>query len=286
MGLNANIVTEPGLFDLAKEDSQHDVLYQSAVSSFLATEGIAGTAVESDLTGQIERRVRESTAESFRWLDAVRSWLLDEEHSVVDEETQMVKLGAYWLTVPPAPGASTSIDVESESTQDAAAAFKLAGIGGGPKFTITLNEGITTTVDTDTLISLSAPGTIQTIDVTRGGQRITQYPRLASLDKDDLTWRLTEARPPSPAAGVTPIESRHYDASSSGEIRATFEVASGTDWEFGVDFNAANLGLEIKWTTTVSYKSGVKFTYALPAGGRYLAATYSDIPTRLWSIET
>ncbi|MBC2902196.1 hypothetical protein [Streptomyces cupreus] len=282
MGLKAEILTRPGLFDLA-EDHHPDVLYQTAVHSFLATPRVTGTEVESDLMDEISRSA-ETTEGGFAWFTSVRRWLLREKHSIVDE-TQMVELGAYWLTVPPVSGASGQIDVDSASAQNSAASFKLAGIGGGPEFTIKVYEGLSVTAATDKRIALSARGKIQTIAVTRGGERITTYPRLASLDKNHLKWEPNAALPPSPAAGVTPSQTTQYDASDGDPITATFEMAQGTSWEFGVDFKAETLGIEVKSTTRVSYESEVKFTHVLPGGGYYVAAHYPDIPARLWSLE-
>ncbi|MFG2234957.1 hypothetical protein ACGFNX_34040 [Streptomyces sp. NPDC048723] len=284
MCLKAEILTQPGLFDLAKQDHHPDALYQAAVQSFLATPGVTGTDVESDLMDEISRSA-EATEEGFAWFTAVRRWFLREKHSIVDEETQMVELGAYWLTVPPVSGASGQIDVDSESAQISAASFKLAGIGGGPEFTIKVYEGLSLTAATDKRITLSARGKIQTIAVTRGGERIATYPRLASLDKNHLKWKFNAAPPPSPAAGVKPSQTTQYDASDGDPITATIEMAQGTSWEFGVDFKAEALGIEVKSTTKVSYESEVKFTYVLPGGGCYVAAHYSDIPARLWSLE-
>ncbi|MFE1443592.1 hypothetical protein [Streptomyces sp. NPDC058739] len=284
MGLKAEILTQPGLFDLLEKGHQPDALYQTAVHSFLATPGVTGTEIESHLTDEISQAA-EATEEGFTWFALVRRWLRREKHSVIDEETQMVELGAYWLTVPPASGASGHIDIDSKSAQNSAASFKFAGIGGGPEFTIEVYEGLSMPATTNKRIVLSAPGKIQTVAVTRGGERIATYPRLVSLDRNDLEWKPNAAQPPSPGVGVTPSETRRYDASDGDPITCTFKVAQGTSWEFGVDFKAEKLGIEVKSTARVSYESEVKFTYVLPGGGYYVAAHYSGIPARLWSLE-
>ncbi|MFG2483381.1 hypothetical protein ACGFSI_11570 [Streptomyces virginiae] len=284
MGLKAELLTKPGLLDLSEQEPEPDVMY-GAVESFLATPGVSGTEVESNLRDALSRATQ-GTEEGFNWIASVRQWLKQEKHSVFEEEEQMVELGAYWLTVPAVSGASAQLNVNVEHSGTSAASFKLAGVGGGPEFTIKVNEGVTMKATSGERIVLSAPGKIQTIAVTRRGRKIASYPKLAALDKNNLTWTARPAEPPSPPAGARPSETKRYDASDSrNPIGAIIQVARGTSWEFGVDFKVEKLGMEVKSTTRVSYQSDVMFTYELPAGGCYVAAQYADIPARRWSLE-
>jgi hypothetical protein len=178
-GLRAELIVEDGLFDSSGQPTEH-APYEGAIEDFLATPGVSGSDVAAAFE-QALNQAEQETAESGGWWDKLRGFFRPETHRVAAVDNCAVELEGYWMTLPEVMGASVKLSVNVTSSSLTSASFKIAGIGGGPTFTIDLKEGLNHQASRCERVVLSAVGTFQKIEVVRRGNVIGTYPRLISL---------------------------------------------------------------------------------------------------------
>jgi hypothetical protein len=286
MPLQVEITKEPGLQEmLSGEEAVPDDQLAPALAAFRDSPGVAGTALQETLDDAIRRRA-EAADESFGWWDAFRRWLAGEQSRVVDHLEEAVELEAYWLTLPDTAGAKVTVTSSISKAGETSAALTIAGIGGGPTFTIDVKEAVGFVATQTERVELSVPGTFDIVEVTRDGAVIAKYPRLRELDKNNLSWTIRPSPAPDPAPFGQPTSTRTFDASgSTGTTTDTLTITKGTTWELGVDLKFAKLGLEAKVGTKVTYTREVMYAYELPGGHNYQAASYRGFPAFLWTVQ-
>jgi hypothetical protein len=159
MQVRATVTQEPGLHDLLNQDDPPpDAELMESLDAFLATPGIGGTDVADELDTTI-REQADSTAQGFGgWWEALRRWLAGERHEVVGTERGDVELEALWLTLPDVTGASATVSSSVTDSDETSASVTIAGIGGGPTFTIALKEKLEFDGTTNGRIRLTAKG--------------------------------------------------------------------------------------------------------------------------------
>jgi hypothetical protein len=286
MGLHAEIAAVHGLVDPDSGRPPQEAPYEGAVQDFLTTPGVAGTDVEASFKKALNQAAQE-TAEGGRWWDALQRFFAPEVHTIVAVGEEVVELEGYWMTLPDVQDASVELTVTVGASTETSASFTVAGIGGGPAFTIDLKEGLRHETAVCERGALSTRGIFQKVEVTRQGEVIGSYPRLVTLDWDNLTWTFRPDTPPTASQLGDPLSTRRFDQSATdGSTTATLEISQGTTWDVSVGINLASLGgIEAKISAKVTYQRDVAVEYTLPGKRRYLATRYADFPAYLWSID-
>jgi hypothetical protein len=217
---------------------------------------------------------------------AIQWFFTGERHRVLEETAQVVELGGYWVIPPGVSDASAKLTVGLSSSNEKSASFTIAGIGGGPTFTIDLEEDLTYEATECVRITLTAAGTFQKIQVTRDGQVVTTYPRLVSVDRDNLSWTISKATPPDAASLGAALATSSFDISGvTGTAIRDLAISQGATWDLSAGLDLPNLGgIQAKVSTKIVYKQDVKFEYTLPAGHTYTASRYNNFPAYLWSV--
>ncbi len=290
MTVRAEIWHEPGLHELAARPAPiEDAQMAEAVEMFKETSGVAHTEIASGLDQVIEahRDVAEESSALGRWWSAVREWLAAEKHEVVATEQRLIELEAYWLTRPAVRNASVKLDVSTTSSSETAASLAIAGIGGGPTINIDVKDGLTHTAMVNERVALRAEAEFQKIVVTKNKKTIGKYPLLAAVDQDNLEWLFVPARVPAASRLGARIRTETFDQSSSpGSTVRKHEVRRGTAWETGFDLSLKQLGLAAKLSAKVTYERDVAFEYSLPPKRRYVAASYDNFPSHIWTVDS
>jgi hypothetical protein len=286
MGLQAELSLEHGLVDPDTGSPPQVEPYEGATEDFLATPGVAGTSVEAALHSAMTLATRE-TVEGRRWWDALRRFFTPQVHTVVATSDHVMDLEGYWMTLPDVAGTSARLTVTSTASTGKSASFVIAGIGGGPEFTITLKEGLSHETAVTERVTLSTTATFQKVEVRRQNELIGTYPRLVNIDRNNLGWRFEPDIPPASSRLGEPRFTRHFDKSATeGPTTVTLEISRGETWEASAGLGLANLGgIAAKLSARVSYESDVQVEYTLPGRRRYLATRFSDFPAYLWSVE-
>jgi hypothetical protein len=286
MGLRAELTAIPGPVDPHSGRPSEQAPYEGAIEDFLATPGVSGTDVAAAFRRVLTLAAQE-TAEGADWWGAVRRFFAPEVHTVVAVGEQPVELEGYWMTLPDVKDASVKLTVTVGSSRETAASFTIAGIGGGPTFTIDLKEGLSHQAAVCERIALSTMGVFQRVEVTQNGNVIGTYPRLVTLDLDNLDWDFDPATPPSASTLGNPMSSRRFDQSASnGSTTITLEISRGTTWEMSAGLSLANLGgIEAKLSAKATYQRDVAVECTLPGNHHYLATRYAGFPAYLWSLE-
>jgi hypothetical protein len=189
--------------------------------------------------------------------------------------------------VPPSvSGASAELTVGRSSSSDKSASFTIAGIGGGPTITIGLEEDLTHEANGCVRITLTAEGVFQKIQVTVDGTVTATFPRLASLDTNNLSWTILPATPPDAASLGAARSTKKLDASlAKGPTIEEMKITRGTTWDLSAGLDLPNLGgIKAQVSTKIKYEEDVKFKYTLPAGHIYTASYYDNFPAYLWSV--
>jgi hypothetical protein len=284
MGLSAEVTVIPGPVDPDTGSPSPEPPYEGALEDFLATPGVAGTEVETVLNQTLLQATQE-TAEGLGWWDNIRQFFARENHTVVAEGEQVVELEGYWMILPEVPGASVSLTVSLSSSNEKSASFMIAGTGGGPAFTIGLKEGLSHQAAVCERITLTAVGVFQKIEVSKDNAVIGTYPRLASLDTDNLSWRFSPAAPPAAALLGNAFSTTRFDASTAaGTTTPTLEITQGTTWDVSAGIDLPNIGgIKAQISAKIKYEHGVKFEYSLPGGHLYTASRYQNLPAYLWT---
>jgi hypothetical protein len=287
MSLKVEVTEQPGLQSiLDRPDEPNRAAVEPALHDFLATPGVAGSDIEADLNQAMAEQA-ETAAEGFGWWDGFKAWWNGEQHKVVDTEQRKLELAAYWLTLPAVDGSKVAVSSSVSHSGEVSASLKIAGIGGGPTFTLDLKEQVDFNAIATERAFLTSTGTFEKVEVTNlAGEQIATYARLRVIDRDNFAWHREAAQPPDPSTLGSPTGSREFDVSgASGTTIETLSIASGTTWELGADLDLSALGLSAKLGTKVTYAREVTYEYELPAGSDYLARRYSSFPAYLWSVK-
>src|SRR5690348_3089050 len=186
MGLRAEVTVIPGPVDPGTGEPSPVPPYEGALDDFLDTPGVAGTEAVTELR-RAQLAASQETVESVAGVWGGIKWFFTgERHTVLEENKQVVELGGYWVIPPGVSDASAKLTVGLSSSSEKSASFTIAGIGGGPTFTIDLEEDLTHEATECVRITLTAVGVFQKVQMTRDGQVVTTYPRLVSIDRDNL----------------------------------------------------------------------------------------------------
>lgn len=284
--LRVEVTEQPGLQALlAGDEPPPDAELRQAADLFVTTPGVEGTAV-SERVGDAIRSGSQATAKGLGWWDNLRRWLAGERQKVVGSEEHEIELVAYWLTVPGVAGAKVTLSSSATSSDETSASFTIAGIGGGPTFSLALKEDVKFDSARDLRVAMLAKATFEKVQVTRDGRPIATYARLASLDRDNLVWTVEPASPPDPTSWGSPTWSRRFQVSlSTGTLTDTLTVTRGTTWDVGADLSLDKIGLKAKLGSKVTYEGEVECAYELPGGHDYLAVRYPAFPAFLWTVD-
>jgi hypothetical protein len=284
MGLQAELTIRDGLVDDSGQPSENPP-YDGAFADFLATPGVSGSDVAVAFKQALTQAAQE-TAEGVGLWESLRRFFRAETHKVVAVDNRAVELEGYWMTLPEVMGASVKLSVSVSSSSETSASFTIAGIGGGPTFTIDLKEGLNHEASRCERVVLSAVGTFQKIEVVRRGNVIGTYPRLISLDRANLTWKFDPAVPP-PVSGLgASVATRGYDQSDSdGATIATLEIDRGTAWDVSAGISLPNFGgIGAQISAKVIYQRDVGVEYTLPGRHYYRATRFANFPAYLWTV--
>lgn len=284
MGLHAELIIEDGLVDSTGQPPEH-APYPGAVKDFLATPGVSGSDVAVPFNQALTQAAQEAAFGEGLW-DRVRRILAAETHQVVAVDDRPVELDGYWMTLPEVTGSSARLSVSVTNSRETSASFTIAGMGGGPTFTIDLKEGLSHEASRPERVILSASGTFQKIEVVRHSNVIGTYPRLIRLDRDNLTWKFDPAMPP-PANELGPsVATRSYDQSGSdGTTTAMLEITRGTVWNVSAGISLPNFGgIGGQLSAKVTYQRDVAIEYTLPGRHYYQATRFAGFPAYLWTV--
>jgi hypothetical protein len=142
MPLRVDITAEPGLHDmLAGEQPVSQDQLLDAIDDFVATPGVAGTPIEDEIRMELRQRAQDPAEAIGAW-DALKRFFRREEDVVVETVQQDVELAAYWLTLPDLDGARAIVTSSTSHENETSASVKIAGVGGGPTLTISVEESV------------------------------------------------------------------------------------------------------------------------------------------------
>jgi hypothetical protein len=281
------ISSEPGLAEvLAAEEPVDDERLGPALDDFLAQSDVAGTAL-ADSYVEETRRQSDRTEESFgdAW-QRLKRWWNGQKQEVAEEEEVRVTLDAYWLTLPDIEGAEVTVTSSRTKGKEASASLTIAGIGGGPKFKLSVKQDVEFPSKTPGRFLLSAMGTFQKIVVRdASGHEVQSYLRLVKLDEDNLIWTWSPDPLPDESAwgeqkGSTTFELKGQPQTAKEKL----QTSGGTTWNFGAELNLANLGLKASIGGTLTYESDVAYSYSLPGDHDYVATSYKAFPAFIWTV--
>ena len=283
MPVDIEITSTPGLIDPGTGQPVTGEPYESALDDFLSSRGVANTDVEV-AARQTLLRAEEGTNEAAGWWDAIRYFFAPEIHNVVNTEEARVELAGYWLTLPDVPEAKVTLTVSVTDKNQRAMSVKIAGIGGGPTFELTVKSGLQHEAASQQRAVLATRGTFQRIQVTRGGQPIGEYARLVALDEENVEWSYPPAALPGPALLGPTGNTVGYDLrTNTSADKVTLDITQGTTWDFSAGLKLPQLGgIEAGLSGQVSYERDVSYEYVLPPGRRYQATKYARFPVYVW----
>lgn len=283
MSVEIEITSTPGLINPRTGQPVTGEPDEGALNDFLSSRGVANTEVEVAARETLHR-IRGGTEEAAGWWDAIRDFFAPEIHNVVDTEETRVELAGYWLTLPDVPEAKVTLTVSITDKSQRAMSVKIAGIGGGPTFELTVKSGLQHEAESQQRAVLATRGTFQRVQVTRGGKPIGEYARLVALDEENVEWSYPPAELPGPALLGQPGSSVGYDlrANTSAD-KVTLDTTQGTTWDFSAGIKLPQLGgIEAGLSGQVSYERDVSYEYVLPPGRRYQATKYASFPVYVW----
>jgi hypothetical protein len=283
MSVEIEITSAPGLIDPGTGQPVTGEPYESALNDFLSSRGVANTDVEVAVREAL-LRAEESANEATGWWDAVRYFFAPETHNVVDTEEARIELAGYWLTLPDVPEAKVTLTVSVTDKSQRAMSVKIAGIGGGPSFELTVKSGLQHEATSQQRAVLATRGAFQRVQVTRGGKPIGEYARLVALDEDNVEWSYPAAALPGSAQLGQKGPSVGYDlrANTSAD-KVTLDITQGTTWDFSAGLKLTQLGgIEAGISGQVSYQRDASYEYELPPGRRYQATKYASFPVYVW----
>jgi hypothetical protein len=287
--LRVEITEQPGLHELLEAEAQPDKReLEHALGDFMTSYGVEGSTVGDRLDDTI-RTSSEATGEGLSALwQALRGWLTGEEHKVVDTEQHSLDLASYWLTVPEIHGAKVTLTSSVSSSNETSGEITIAGIGGGPTFTLKVDQEVSFKDVTKNLqVDVSAMGTFEKVEVTKDGRLVATYARLKSVDRNNVVFKAHPASLPDPKPWGKPATTKRYEVTAgNGTVTDTLTVTRGTTWELGADLSLEKLGLKAKLGTKMTYEREVSFAYEWPSGHDVVAAYYPQFPAYLWSVHS
>jgi hypothetical protein len=282
-----HIYTIPGLAETGDDHPSPRKPYNEAIDDFLATPGIAGTGIEDEFD-DVLRDEADETDEGVPGWEGLRRFVTGKRHAVIGEDKRPVELGAYWLTLPDVPDAEVEFSISDAKSTETSASLTVAGIGGGPQFTVELREGLKHKAKCSEKGVISTIATFQQISVTnRQGTVIGTYPRLVALDKNRVNWSFVPAAPPLAADLGPEGPSRGYDQSGTdGSTTVSLSIERDITWNMSAGISLPKLGgISVNVSAKVTYRKAVKFEYQLPGRHRYEATRYKAFPAYIWSVQ-
>lgn len=290
--VEVDISSEPGIVELPGDeivDWNDDNIAESLLTEQAITNYVTSIGRDSVLglqIGEAKQAAIEDPAEGAAgWKAALVAVFTNTRHTVIDTTDHPVELAAYWVDVAPIAEASTTLEVTQSKKSDAAASFKIAGIGGGPRFTATVKGGLTYTTKRRRRVVIEAAGTFQLIRVTKKDKEIGCYVRLANLDTSTKVWKFLEFPPDYLTKLGQPIDSNNFNYSDESEPASViFEINRSKEISGALGLKLPNFGgIEASSELKISYETAAKMTYVLPARNTYHWATYDNPQGYIWT---
>jgi hypothetical protein len=284
--IKIEIASTPGLIDLDTGQPTSGEPYQGALEDFLSSNGVTNTDIELAVKEELDR-AGQSAGEAFGWWAPIRSFFSPKIHKVLATEKQRVELAGYWLTLPDVPEAKVTLAVSVTDSTQRAASMKIAGVGGGPSFELTVQSGLQHEAASQERAVLSTMGTFQHIQVVKDGRIIGGYVRLAALDRNNVEWTYPAATLPPPAQLGNEISTVGYNLiTKTSADTVFFKINRGTTWDFSAGINLPQFGgIQAGISGQVTYQQDTDYAYLLPPGRRYQAARFTRFPVYVWSVE-
>jgi hypothetical protein len=258
---------------------------ERAIDEFLLTTGIAGSPVETSL-GDLASAGAESTGQTGSWWASLKQLWKGEHHEVTGREHQWVELSSYWLTLPDISGAKVTLTSTVSNSKEASASLAIAGVGGGPAFTMAVEESVDFEASSDERAALRALGTFERIEVTKDGRCIAEYARLRSIDHNTTDWLRERAAAPDPADLGSVLRTQGFTITgATGTSTKKLSIDRGTSWNLGLDLTLPQLGLTVTLEGTLTYEQDVDYAYQIPKGHDYEATVYEALPAFLWRLK-
>ena len=280
-----SITRHDGFFDTLRQPES--LLH---LKNFMTTPGVRGTSVGTTL-GEYRawQQAQEGPLLSFGWRDTankVADFIFGRDVEVVAEEQRWLPFRVQALYCPTVPGAEATLSISSEKESKASCRLSIAGVGGGPDFSVTLKmstgfktkeKSISVTYEFDTVWEHCNL-------IASDGSR-TSFPRLKELRRNSRRTTPHLITPSRPRDDWGEVAEREVIDLRKGDVDATqkLEISAGTEWEasaeleiFGVTVGPKYI-LDMKWTTELEY--------VLPKGHTYLARRYQKMPWWWWSVD-
>jgi hypothetical protein len=290
-GISAEFDSSDGLDDIMASNEE---IKMSALAEFLATPGVAGSALEVEIREALSLG-QEDAVESLSYEDistTVYNVFHPRREYVVDRQQHRLPFEAFRLHVPPATGAQVKLTLSREETRSGSAEFKIASIGGGREWTLKIIEEISRTAVSSEQINVAALGIFDIIEYRRSSRVLAKYPRLAGVDQTNLAWDFVQLGAPDMQSRPNPLRPnplkvREFDlrAVNSGVTDVAVTVEAGTSWDVSVGFTIANIGADLTATATGSYVRSISLACSLPDGHYYRAQQFPNTPGYIWTLD-
>lgn len=286
MSDDIDITSGRGLFDPDSGEPTATEPDEQALRDFLASNGVAGTAIETAAREAMVQAAQSVTEGVFSWWPAVRRFFAPEIHTIVDTCMEPVEISGYWLTLPAVPDAKVTLSVAVTKTRQVAATLKVAGVGGGPTFQMAVRSGLQHEALSQQRAVLTAMGRFQRVQVSEDGKVLGEYARLVYLDKDNVEWSYPAAQVPAAAQLGPQVSSVGYDLTTNTSAdEVTDSVARDTTWDFSAGLSLPQFGgLTVGISGQVSYQQEANYEYQLPPGRYYRATRYASFPVFVWTL--
>jgi hypothetical protein len=296
--LKGSVKAKPGLVEMLENDGEPPSTQEleDAVREFRQSTGLEDAPLraepfrpdrllfDEDFAHEEAKETGGGDGKRGRWQE-LKDWWNEVEHNVVATEVQPIQLAAFWLTLPTAKGATVTVSSSHTDGGEVAASLMIAGIGGGPSFTLTVTDTVSFESEVSERALLTASGTFEKVEVKRHDEVVDTYTRLKALDGANLKWGRVREEPPAVGTLGTSIESQEYEcASAGGSTTQESTVAKGTSWEIGAEVKLWGSGLKLGGKLT--YEREVTYVNKLPAGQNYKATRYAAFPARIWEVVT
>jgi hypothetical protein len=275
----------PGLREFLERDGTSVPMpdVRNAARDFLGTAGVGDSELGTQLVTLVEPS--EFPIEGLGdWWEGFRDLFRPLSEVVVGSQIRDVEVGVYWVDVPHIQGCTGSLTVAAQNKTDVAATIKIAGVGGGGGFSVTLSNEIE--IDPSMhpqLATVSMPFTFEHVEY-RIGKRVTaSFPRLVSVDKTRKRWttdRMTATERPTPGRIV---EEPSYEVRGGSPLSQKLTEKAGTSWELDLGVELNQIGVNCSLKLTGSYEQSVQLGYKLASGHTYNAVRYDNRPGYWWS---
>jgi hypothetical protein len=260
--------------------------FASDLESFLASPGVAGTAMADEM--------REELALPDGGLHAlpdvgglaqrVRAFLGLRSERVVGHQQFELPLVEYEMWLPAVDGATGSASSGGGVTSTGSLSFKIFGVGGGPAFEQSVTVELSRTdVPRSERLELVLTGTAEQVEVSRAGRVEARYLRLATLS-DVPVHRFVALTPdlaPPPGGGEETIF-RMVLRPGDGPATFTLKLAQSRSRSMSTAPKLDTLGAEIGVSYQHKASQSFAFDFRLPDGYEYTAAERLDRPAITW----